>query len=67
MTVRCRAAIVTAFLGASGAAGAQQANPLDVIPDKMPFNVPYGAPFRSLALRPRSQRSRGRRRSTTGR
>jgi hypothetical protein len=31
MTLRLHAAIVTAFLGASGAAGAQQANPLDVI------------------------------------
>jgi|SRR5271154_7171382 glc operon protein GlcG len=48
MTLRLHAAIVTAFVGASGAAGAQQANPLDVIPDKMPFNVPYGAPI-SLA------------------
>jgi len=42
------------FLAMSaGAAGAQQAepakpNPLDVIPDKMPFNTPYGAPI-SLA------------------
>src|ERR1700722_12174331 len=37
----------------AGAAFAQQAeapkpNPLDVIPDKMPFNTPYGAPI-SLA------------------
>jgi uncharacterized protein GlcG (DUF336 family) len=37
----------------AGAAVAQQAeppkpNPLDVIPDKMPFNTPYGAPI-SLA------------------
>ena len=48
MTLRIRAAFVTAFLGVSSAAGAQQANPLDVIPDKMPFNVPYGAPI-SLA------------------
>ena len=48
MTFRLHAAIVTAFLSASGAAGAQQANPLDVIPDKMPFNAAYGAPI-SLA------------------
>jgi glc operon protein GlcG len=37
-----------AALLATGAARAQQpaaANPLDVIPDKMPFNVPYGAPI----------------------
>ena len=27
---------------------AQQANPLDAVPDKMPFNMPYGAPI-SLA------------------
>jgi glc operon protein GlcG len=27
------------------AAAAQQPNPLDVVPDKMPFDVPYGAPI----------------------
>ncbi len=48
MTLRLRAAILTACLGFCGAAGAQQPNPLDVIPDKMPFNIPYGAPI-SLA------------------
>ena len=48
MTLTLRAAIMTACVGFSGAAGAQQANPLDVIPDKMPFNMPYGAPI-SLA------------------
>ena len=48
MTLGLRAAILAACLGFSGAAGAQQANPLDVIPDKMPFNIPYGAPI-SLA------------------
>ncbi len=48
MTHRLRAAILTAFLGTCGAASAQQANPLDVIPDKMPFSAPYGAPI-SLA------------------
>ena len=47
MTLRLRAAILIAFLGFSSAAGAQQ-NPLDVIPDKMPFSTPYGAPI-SLA------------------
>jgi len=26
-------------------AGAQQPNPLDNVPDKMPFDVPYGAPI----------------------
>ncbi len=35
---------VTAFVG--GESRAQQApNPLDTIPDKMPFDVPYGAPI----------------------
>src|SRR5271155_635408 len=48
MTLTLRAAILTACLGFSGAAGAQQANSLDVIPDKMPFSPPYGAPI-SLA------------------
>lgn len=33
-----------ALLLAAGAAQAQQANPLDAIPEKMPFDVPYGAP-----------------------
>jgi glc operon protein GlcG len=48
MTLKLGAAVLTAFLGLCGAAGAQQANPLDVIPDKMPFSAPYGAPI-SLA------------------
>ena len=48
MTLTLRAAILTACLGFSGAASAQQANPLDAVPDKMPFNMPYGAPI-SLA------------------
>ena len=42
MTVRLHVAVLTAFLGVCGAAGAQQ-NPLDVIPDKMPNATPYGA------------------------
>ena len=42
-----------ALLSSIGLASAQQAaapasNPLDVIPEKMPFNIPYGAPI-SLA------------------
>jgi glc operon protein GlcG len=45
MTLRLHTATLTAILGFSSAAGAQQANPLDVIPDKMPFNIPYGAPI----------------------
>jgi uncharacterized protein GlcG (DUF336 family) len=44
------AILATAFLGTieSYAQDAQQSNPLDVVPDKMPFDVPYGAPI-SLA------------------
>jgi glc operon protein GlcG len=48
MTLRLRIAVLTAFFGVCGAASGQQANPLDVIPDKMPFSTPYGAPI-SLA------------------
>jgi glc operon protein GlcG len=48
MTLRLRAAVLTAFLGFCGPAAAQQANPLDVIPDKMANATPYGAPI-SLA------------------
>ena len=29
----------------SGAGAQSQPNPLDVIPDKMPFDIPYGAPI----------------------
>jgi glc operon protein GlcG len=38
---------VAALIISAGVAGAQQAqpNPLDVVPDKMPFDVPYGAPI----------------------
>jgi glc operon protein GlcG len=40
------AAAATALLLACGTASAQQpANPLDVVPEKMPFDVPYGAPI----------------------
>jgi uncharacterized protein GlcG (DUF336 family) len=45
MTLRLHAAILTAFLGTCDGAGAQQANPLDVIPDNMPNATPYGAPI----------------------
>src|SRR5579863_1627435 len=48
MALLLRAMSLAAFLGACGAASAQQANPLDAIPDKMPFSTPYGAPI-SLA------------------
>ncbi len=33
------------FAATAGAACAQAPNPLDVIPDKMPFDLPYGAPI----------------------
>lgn len=40
-----KATIMTAALLAADSAFAQAPNPLDVIPDKMPFDVPYGAPI----------------------
>jgi glc operon protein GlcG len=43
--LRLHTAILTVLLAFCGAAGAQQTNPLDVIPDKMPFSTPYGAPI----------------------
>jgi glc operon protein GlcG len=40
------AAILGSALLAIGAANAQQPpNPLDVVPEKMPFDIPYGAPI----------------------
>src|SRR6516225_2816205 len=37
---------VAALILSAGVASAQtQPNPLDVIPDKMPFDIPYGAPI----------------------
>jgi uncharacterized protein GlcG (DUF336 family) len=44
------AALLAAGLVMAGAANAQQPsapapNPLDAVPDKMPFNTPYGAPI----------------------
>jgi uncharacterized protein GlcG (DUF336 family) len=42
------AALLGSSTGAQQAAPAQQtppANPLDAVPDKMPFDVPYGAPI----------------------
>ena len=42
------ALIVAAFVAALlivGGSHAQQPNPLDAVPDKMPFDVPYGAPI----------------------
>jgi glc operon protein GlcG len=38
--------VAAALLAGVAPAGAQQpANPADVVPDKMPFNIPYGAPI----------------------
>jgi uncharacterized protein GlcG (DUF336 family) len=41
------AILVTAFLGPieSHAQDASQSNPLDTVPEKMPFDVPYGTPI----------------------
>ncbi len=39
------AALAVAGALSAGASFAQQSNPRDVIPEKMPFNVPYGAPI----------------------
>ena len=36
--------LVTALV-VTGASRAQQPNPLDTVPDNMPFDVPYGAPI----------------------
>ncbi len=47
-SVKLAAALIGAALLGSAPIGAQQAppaNPLDAVPDKMPFDVPYGAPI----------------------
>ncbi len=38
-------AILSAALLMTGESQAQQPNPLDAVPDIMPFDVPYGAPI----------------------
>jgi glc operon protein GlcG len=38
-------AMLGAVLLMAGESQAQQANPLDTVPDNMPFDVPYGAPI----------------------
>jgi glc operon protein GlcG len=38
-------ALALAALFAAGAGHAQQPNPLDAVPEKMPFDVPYGSPI----------------------
>lgn len=44
-----KSALTLAILGAAllfaGGSHAQQPNPMDAVPDKMPFDVPYGAPI----------------------
>jgi uncharacterized protein GlcG (DUF336 family) len=44
-----KSSLTIAMLGAAmlvaGGSRAQQPNPLDAIPDKMPFDIPYGAPI----------------------
>jgi glc operon protein GlcG len=52
--------LTAAFIGAASLAAvpcmAQQAaapNPLDAIPEKMPFDIPYGTPISSTAPRQR--------------
>ena len=45
MQVRTLTGIVLGAMLAAGTAMAQAPNPLDAIPDQMPFNVPYGAPI----------------------
>jgi glc operon protein GlcG len=43
---RMAAALCVAAFACAGAAWAQPApNPMDVVPEKMPFDVPYGAPI----------------------
>ena len=66
MMLRLCAAIAAVFLCSCGTAGAQQANPLDIIPDKMPFSEPYGAPI-SLARAEAAMRRRPKRRNAAGR
>ncbi len=46
MSFKLRTALapLTVALLAATASHAQQANPLDAVPEKMPFDVPYGAP-----------------------
>jgi glc operon protein GlcG len=40
-----RLALVTSLSAAAFAASAQQQNPRDAVPDKMPNDIPYGAPI----------------------
>ena len=40
-----RVTVLGTALLVAGQSLAQQPNPLDVVPDKMPFDIPYGAPI----------------------
>ena len=45
MSFPLKQSIVSLSVLILNSAFAQTANPLDTIPEKMPFNVPYGAPI----------------------
>ena len=45
MRLRSLAFASSAFAIAASAAFAQQPNPMDNVPDKMPFDIPYGTPI----------------------
>ncbi len=45
MSAVCAAILIAAALGPPARADDQKPNPLDNVPDKMPFDIPYGAPI----------------------
>lgn len=45
LKIRCTLMTFGVTLLAAAAVQAQQPNPMDAIPEKMPFDVPYGAPI----------------------
>lgn len=45
MNRRILFAVSLLAIGATGVSGAQTANPLDTVPEKMPNDIPYGAPI----------------------
>ena len=65
------AVLLAAALLASGDAKTQQpaagGNPLDVVPEKMPFNTPYGTPISLEKRRPRCKPRSRRPTSAAGR
>lgn len=63
-------ALMTGALVLAGVAHAQDAakpNPLDTIPDAMPFDLPFGAPIGVDQANRSSPQPRWKRRSTIGR